>query len=293
MSTLITISNGQPATTTTTLSRHPLEPLSGDEVRAAVELLKSQGKVTPTTRFVSIALEEPDKAKVHGWNGESSSLPRQAFAVLFDNATNSCYEALHLADRRTGSLVEARPGRPADHDHRRAGRMRAGRPGQPRVQGRAQEAYGVDDTSLVDGRHLERGQLRLRRGPHPAAGPAALLSAHRSDRQRLRPADRGTAAGRRPEHDGSRFASKNMATGRCRRANATTAPIACPNQRTDIKPLEITQPDGPSFEVDGYQVRWQKWSFVIGFNAREGLTLHHLRYNDERPRPLDPVSCVR
>ena len=29
--------------------------------------------------------------------------------------------------------------------------------------------------------------------------------------------------------------------------------------RTDIKPLEITQPDGPSFEVDGNVVRWQNW----------------------------------
>ncbi len=28
-------------------------------------------------------------------------------------------------------------------------------------------------------------------------------------------------------------------------------------------------------------MRWQNWSFVIGFNAREGLTLHHLRYDDE------------
>ena len=38
---------------------------------------------------------------------------------------------------------------------------------------------------------------------------------------------------------------------------------------------------GRAFEVEGYQVRWQNWSFVIGFNAREGLTLHHLRYNDD------------
>ena len=28
-------------------------------------------------------------------------------------------------------------------------------------------------------------------------------------------------------------------------------------------------------------MRWQNWSFVIGFNAREGLTLHHLRYDDD------------
>src|SRR5262249_8931873 len=50
--------------------------------------------------------------------------------------------------------------------------------------------------------------------------------------------------------------------------------------RKDIKPLEITQAEGPSFTVTGNQVTWQKWNFVVGFNAREGLTLHHLRYND-------------
>ena len=53
------------------------------------------------------------------------------------------------------------------------------------------------------------------------------------------------------------------------------------NFRSDIKPLEITQPDGPSFTVDGYQVSWQKWNFVIGFNPREGLTLHQLTYKDK------------
>src|SRR5262249_44071512 len=50
--------------------------------------------------------------------------------------------------------------------------------------------------------------------------------------------------------------------------------------RTGIKPLEITQADGPSFQVEGNRVTWQNWSFVIGFNAREGLTLHHLTYKD-------------
>jgi primary-amine oxidase len=54
-----------------------------------------------------------------------------------------------------------------------------------------------------------------------------------------------------------------------------------PNQRKDIKPLEITQADGPSFQVDGNVVRWQKWSFVIGFGGREGLTLHNLCYEDK------------
>ena len=50
--------------------------------------------------------------------------------------------------------------------------------------------------------------------------------------------------------------------------------------RTDIKPLEITQPDGPSFEVDGNVIRWQNWSFRLAFNYREGPVIHQVKYND-------------
>ncbi len=46
--------------------------------------------------------------------------------------------------------------------------------------------------------------------------------------------------------------------------------------RTDLKDLEITQPDGPSFEVDGYHVRWQGYEFGIGFDPVQGLVLHQL-----------------
>ena len=58
-------------------------------------------------------------------------------------------------------------------------------------------------------------------------------------------------------------------------------------KRTDIKPLTITQADGPSFKLTGHQMSWQNWELVIGFNAREGLTIHHLRYRDKgRERPI-------
>ena len=40
--------------------------------------------------------------------------------------------------------------------------------------------------------------------------------------------------------------------------------------RKDLKPFVITQPEGPSFQIDGYQVVWQKWRFRVGFNVREG-----------------------
>jgi primary-amine oxidase len=36
-----------------------------------------------------------------------------------------------------------------------------------------------------------------------------------------------------------------------------------------------------SFDVDGWEVRWQKWRLRISFNAREGLVLHTVGYEDD------------
>src|ERR1051325_9837359 len=84
----------------TTTIKHPLEPLTAQEVQLAVSLLKELGKVTPTTRFVSVSLREPDKKLVHPFTGKEP-IRREANAVLIDNGTNSCYETtLSLTDRK-------------------------------------------------------------------------------------------------------------------------------------------------------------------------------------------------
>jgi primary-amine oxidase len=57
------------------------------------------------------------------------------------------------------------------------------------------------------------------------------------------------------------------------------APYAVP-PRTDLKPIEITQPEGPSFQVEGNQITWADWTFRFGFDIREGLTLHQLSIRD-------------
>ncbi|OJY50272.1 hypothetical protein [Pseudonocardia sp. 73-21] len=48
--------------------------------------------------------------------------------------------------------------------------------------------------------------------------------------------------------------------------------------RTDVRPIEITQPEGPSFTVDDHAVAWQKWTLRIGFTPREGPVLHQVAY---------------
>uniref|UniRef100_A0A803M766 Amine oxidase n=1 Tax=Chenopodium quinoa TaxID=63459 RepID=A0A803M766_CHEQI len=50
--------------------------------------------------------------------------------------------------------------------------------------------------------------------------------------------------------------------------------------RSDVKPLHILQPEGPSFRVKGHFVEWQKWSFRVGFTPREGLVIHSVAYVD-------------
>lgn len=47
------------------------------------------------------------------------------------------------------------------------------------------------------------------------------------------------------------------------------------------------QPDGPSFQVEGHKITWQKWQFRIGFTPREGLVLYTIGYEDKgRIRPI-------
>ena len=49
--------------------------------------------------------------------------------------------------------------------------------------------------------------------------------------------------------------------------------------RSDLKSLKITQPEGPSWSVsDVNTVDWQHWKFQVGYNSREGATIHGLCY---------------
>ncbi|PFH57385.1 hypothetical protein XA68_15132 [Ophiocordyceps unilateralis] len=57
--------------------------------------------------------------------------------------------------------------------------------------------------------------------------------------------------------------------------------------RKDLKPIEISQPEGVSFRLDGRELTWLNWNFHIGFNYREGIVLNNLTYNDKGTvRPL-------
>jgi primary-amine oxidase len=60
-----------------------------------------------------------------------------------------------------------------------------------------------------------------------------------------------------------------------------------------VAPLEIIQPEGPGFTIDGQLVTWQNWSFRVGFTHREGLVLHDVVYHEgDEPRPVLKRAAV-
>jgi len=78
-----------------------------------------------------------------------------------------------------------------------------------------------------------------------------------------------------------------------------TGVVAVPKQTGDFdmksvgtlrdapKPLQIVQPQGVSFAVNGNEIRWQKWRFRFSMTPREGLVLHTVGYEDgDRLRPI-------
>ncbi|KAI7344101.1 hypothetical protein KC336_g22973, partial [Hortaea werneckii] len=51
--------------------------------------------------------------------------------------------------------------------------------------------------------------------------------------------------------------------------------------RKDIKPINITQPEGVSFSFEGRTIKWQNWNVHVGFNYREGIVLSNISFNDQ------------
>ena len=257
---------------------HPLEPLTAAEVARAVSLLAAAGKLTPTTRVVGVMLDEPPKAAVHAGR-DWDALARKAAAILFDNATNSCYEAAVNVTSGALTAFEHVPGVQPTMTIDEQAECEQAVLNSPAFADALARHHGITDTKLVMvdiwsagyyGDPEERGK-RLAR-------PLCFVRADPTENGYARPIE-----GLRPVVD-----LNTMQVLRVEEYGPWPLPPGAsnyaadrvPNPRTDIKPLAITQPDGPGFALDGNAITWQKWSLVIGFNAREGLTLHHIRYRD-------------
>jgi primary-amine oxidase len=268
------------------MSLHPLEPLSGVELQNAVRLLRTLPIFTSSTRIISVILREPDKQAVYAWQGGAWE-DRRADAVLFDNGLNCAYTA--NVNLSAGTVVRweaapagAQPTLSMDEQIECEQAVLA----SEEFRAALERHYGIRDTGLVMVDIWSAGNYgseedRSRR----LTRPLCFLRSDPTDNGYARPIE-----GIRPVVD-----LNSMQVIRVEEYGEWPLPPQpgnyaadrVPNQRADIKPLEITQPEGPGFSFSGRQLKWQNWSLVVGFNAREGLTLHDIRYRDgERERPV-------
>ena len=266
-----------------TISVHPLDPLSADEIARAWALIRTERAPGPRTRVISIALHEPPKEAVLGHRA-SHPVERQAFAILLDNATGMTHEAVvSLTRERVISwedVLGVQPPIVVDEFFECEAAVRA----DPRWQ-EAMRRRGVSDFSLTmidpwsaghfgfpgeEGRRLVRALTWVRRHPtdNGYARPVAnlLTVVDLNDMKVVDVQDGGVIP--LPSED------------------ANYSPEVA-GARTDLRPLEIHQPEGPSFELNGHELTWQRWRMRLGFTPREGLVLHTVSYQDQgRDRPI-------
>jgi primary-amine oxidase len=90
-------------------AKHPLDPLSKEEITATVEVLKASEKVSDSSRFPIIVLREPPKDEVlHLTPG--GAMRREAFAVVYERASNTTFEAVVDLNTKRVLSWQAMPG---------------------------------------------------------------------------------------------------------------------------------------------------------------------------------------
>ena len=256
---------------------HPLQRLTAAEIRAARELLVGHGLVDERTRFTYLGLVEPEKDHVINFR-VGDQFDRRVRAILLDSATGGATDvtvSLTRGDVDTRSTLDpVRDGQPAVmlSDLELVDEIVKGDEGWRAAVRRR----GVTDFDLVRPCPLSAGSFGL-----PGEEGRRMLRVlsflqHRAeDHPWAHPIDGVVAYVDLIERRVVRLVDEAVLPVPAEEGNFDDPDFVGP-ARTDLRPIEIHQPDGPSFTVDGDEVRWAGWRLRVGFDAREGLTLHQI-----------------
>ncbi|CAM5319346.1 primary-amine oxidase [Streptomyces aurantiogriseus] len=265
------------------MTAHPLDLVTEDELRAVKAALTTAGLLTETARIAFCGLEEPDKAAVLA-HVPGAEVDRRFRVLLLDLPTGASHDVIVSASRseidRAVLLDPATTGQLpitdtefelveeialASEEWCDALKRRGLDPATVRTVPLSAGAY--DDCPPGDGRRIVRalGFQQLHDKDHPWAHPVDGVVAYvdLTARTVVEVVDHRDLPV--PAESGN-----------------FDDPEVAGEPRSTLKPIEITQPEGPSFALDGNLLTWQNWSLRIGFNEREGLTLHQLAF-DDRP----------
>jgi primary-amine oxidase len=266
---------------------HPLDRLSATEIDTVRETVEAAGLVTATTRFAYVGLDEPHKNVVLSFRA-GDDVARKVRCFLLETATGVGHDV----------TVDVPAGTVLSHDV-----LNSGAHGQMPVLD--EEFEIIEGILLTDQRWVdamtERGlELANVRAVPLSAGVfgqddevgvrlVRVLAFHQADPEDLpwaHPIDGVVAYVDLTAKAVTEVIDHQNLPVPAERGEWDSEPHKV-EPRTSLKPIEIVQPEGPSFSVEGDVVTWEKWKFRIGFDGREGLTLHQLSFQDGgRERPV-------
>jgi primary-amine oxidase len=268
--------------------RHPLNPLTVGEVEKTTCTLSASEHIGPRVRLMAYSLVEPAKDIVLAFQ-PGQPVSREVFAVLRDHERQLTIEAVvSLIDESIGSWHERTNVQPAftyPEVFSAQQAILADKNFQASISKRGitdlssvvtypwTAGYRGPDDATSQGRFI-RMEVALAEGPednyyaHPVEGVIVTIEL---DRMIVSVEDHGVVPV--PASSGN-YTQEGIRT-------ATNVPSFPDGVRIDVKPIAITQPEGISFQIDGHEVRWQKWRLRVGFTPREGLVLHLVEYFDK------------
>jgi primary-amine oxidase len=264
---------------------HPLDPATAAEYLAGRDIMATAGLVTDSVRFAYYGLEEPPKDDVLARNAESAD--RRLRAFLVNTGTGESTDVVvSLTHHDVISARTLDPGTDgqmpildsdfiavdeivkADPDWRAAMARRGYEDlSQIRACPITAGAYGVADDD-------RRRMVRV----------LAFVQAREHDLAWAHPVDGIAAYVDLIERKVFKITDEFELPVPAESGDYDDEALRGPH-RTTLKPIQITQPEGASFTLDGYALCWQDWSMRIGFDAREGLTLHQIALRDRNANP--------
>jgi primary-amine oxidase len=262
--------------------------LTADEIRQATALIDKAGLQNVTTRYAYLALEEPPKQDVLAFR-PGDPIDRRVRAVLLDVATGHARNlVVSLTRAELDTVVNLDPavdGQPPVlyEELFAVDEIVKADPGWVEAMRRR----GVENLDLVRPCPLSAGVFDLpEESGHRMLRVLSFLQNRPDDHCWAHPIDGVVAYVDLTARRVVRLIDHELLPIPAEEGNFDDPGYVGPVRET-LKPIEITQPDGPSFTVDGDAVRWENWSFRIGFDPREGLTLHQVAYTDgDRSRPV-------
>ncbi len=265
---------------------HPLDPLTADEIRQAAAIVRRERGVGDGWRFASIELKEPSKADLSALESGRRS-GREALVVCWDRADGQAYRAVVSLTGDAATAWEHLPGQ------------------QPNMT--VDEWHECDEMIRAHPAVIEslgrRGITDLSRVLADMWAYGAAFVPDRYAGRRIGWCDlwfRGSELGNPYAHHLTGLhpvvdlntmelleIEDNYQGGADPEVMGEYLPDLLPMRLRSVAPLEVSQPEGVGFTLDGTLLSWQNWQLRLGFNHRESLILHQVAFQDgERLRSV-------